>query len=80
MASTERASLIVLEVSVGVANMDVSTDDGVVSGKVVVQEITAVDRESQESREFLLLYDAEKVPDVADALRTAAERAASAET
>jgi hypothetical protein len=78
--ATERESLIVLEVSVGVASMDVSTDEGVVTGKVVVQEITGVERESQESREFLLLYDAEKVPDVADALRTAAERAVATDT
>jgi hypothetical protein len=46
---------------------------------VVVQEVVAAERTSQESRQFLLLYDAEKVPEVADALRAAAGRAVAAD-
>jgi hypothetical protein len=72
--------LFVLEVGVGIANMDASTDDGVVSTKVVVQEVTATDRESDEPRRLMLIYGAENVATVADQLRAAAERAMAEQT
>jgi hypothetical protein len=71
--------LFVTEVGVGIANMDVSTDDGVVTDRVVVQEVTASDRHSDTPRKLMLIYGAREVMAVADQLRAAAERAIAEE-
>lgn len=66
--------LFARRVDVGVGRYDISTEDLVVDAPVVVQDVTVVDDSGQEKR-FLLLYDPERVPQMADALREAAERA-----
>jgi hypothetical protein len=71
----ELEELFVRQVDVGVADMDVATDDGVVSTSVVVERATATDRESGQDRHLLLVYGANEVPALADALQAAAERA-----
>jgi hypothetical protein len=71
----EVEEMFVREVEVGVANLDASTDDGVVSTRVVVQRTTAADRKTGAEREFLLVYGAAEVAGVADALQKASERA-----
>lgn len=68
--------LFVHEVEVGVGNMDVSTEDGVVTTRVVVERAKAVDRGNGQERELLLIYGAGEAPAIADAIRAAAERAA----
>jgi hypothetical protein len=67
--------LFVEQVSVGVADMDLATDEDVISTRVVVQRATAADAKTGENRELLLVYGAEEVPAVADAMNKAAERA-----
>ena len=67
--------LFVEQVSVGVADMDLATEDDVISTKVVVQRATAADAKTGANRELLLVYGAEEVPAVADAMQKAAERA-----
>lgn len=71
----ELEQLFVRQVDVGVADIDVSTDDGVISTRVVVQRAKAADRTTGRDRELLLVYGAEEVPAVAEALRRASERA-----
>ncbi|GAA1796591.1 hypothetical protein HC028_19475 [Planosporangium flavigriseum] len=71
----ELEELFVRQVDVGVADMDVSTDQGVVTTTVVVERATATERESGEDRQLLLIYGAKEVPALADALRAASERA-----
>jgi hypothetical protein len=71
----ELQELFVTRVDVGIADMDVSTDEGVVSTRVVVERAQGTDRESGQDRELLLVYGASEVPALADALRSAAERA-----
>jgi hypothetical protein len=71
----ELEELFVRQVDVGVADMDVSTEDGVVTTSVVVERATATERESGQDRQLLLIYGAAEVPALADALRAAAERA-----
>jgi hypothetical protein len=61
-------------VDIGVGRMDISTKDLVIDAPVVVQDVTAIDDSGQERR-FILLYDPDRVPPMADALREAAERA-----
>jgi hypothetical protein len=75
MAEKEIERLFVVEVGVGIANMDLSTGEGVVSDRVVVQQVTASDGRSDETRELLLIYRAEAVDALAEELRTAAQRA-----
>jgi hypothetical protein len=72
----EVEELFAHEVEVGVADMDVSTDDDVVSTQVVAERAKAVDRGTGQERELLLIYGAAEAPAVADAIRAAAERAA----
>jgi hypothetical protein len=67
--------LFVEQVSVGIAEMDLATDEDVISTRVVVQRATAADAKTGENRELLLVYGAEEVPAVADAMSKAAERA-----
>ena len=67
--------LFVREVEVGVGNMDVSTDEGVTSTRVVVERAKAADRATGQERELLLVYGASEAPAIADAIRMAAERA-----
>ncbi len=76
----EIQELFVRNVEVGVANLDMSTDDGVVSTRVVVQRTTADERETGQERELLLVYDTDTVPALADVLRTASERASADQT
>jgi hypothetical protein len=66
--------LFARRVDIGVGRMDISTDDLVIDAPVVVQDVTAIDDNGQERR-FILVYDAERVSPMADALREAAERA-----
>jgi hypothetical protein len=73
----ELEELFVEQVSVGVADMDLATDDDVISTRVVVQRTTASDAKTGGNRELLLVYGADEVPAVADALHKAAERATS---
>lgn len=75
---TEPEQLLVHEVEVGVADMDTATDDGVISTRVVVERAKAVDRRSGQEREVLLVYGADDAPAIADAIRMAAQRAATA--
>jgi hypothetical protein len=67
--------LFVEQVSVGVADMDLATDEDVISTRVVVQRATAADAKTGQNRELLLVYGAEEVPAVAQAMSKAAERA-----
>jgi hypothetical protein len=72
----EIEELFVRQVDVGVADMDVSTEDGqVVSTQVVVERATVTERDSGQDQQLLLIYGAAEVPALADALRAAAERA-----
>jgi hypothetical protein len=73
----ELEELFVEQVSVGVADMDLATENDVISTRVVVQRTTASDAKTGEDRELLLVYGAEEVPAVADALHQAAERASA---
>jgi hypothetical protein len=66
--------LFVRRVDIGVANMDVSTEDGVVNARVVVQHINGTNDEGND-REVVLVYEPARLPDLADALRKAAEQA-----
>jgi hypothetical protein len=67
--------LLVREVEIGVANLDVDTDEGVVSTRAVVQRTRATDRDTGDDREVLLVYDADRVTVLADGLRKAHQRA-----
>jgi hypothetical protein len=71
----EVEELFVREIEVGVANLDTSTDEGVISTRAVVQRTTAHDPRTGQKRELLLVYDPAAIAQVADALRTASERA-----
>jgi hypothetical protein len=74
----EIEELFVRDVEIGIANMDVSTDDGVTSTRVVVERANVVDRKTGQDRHIVLVHDPAAVPTIADALRTAAERTAVA--
>jgi hypothetical protein len=71
----ELEELFVREVEVGIADMDLSTGDDVISTQVVVQHTTATERATGRDRELLLVYGAAEVAALADALRKASERA-----
>jgi hypothetical protein len=71
----ELEELFVREVEVGIADMDLSTGDDVISTQVVVQHTTATERTTGRDRELLLVYGAAEVAALADALRKASERA-----
>jgi hypothetical protein len=71
----ELEELFVRRVDVGVADVNLSTDEGVITTRMVVERATAADQKTGQDRELLLVYGAEEVPAVADALRMAAERA-----
>ena len=79
MVAKEFEELFVREVETGIGTMDVSTDDGVTSERVVTQRITGIDTRSAEERELLLIHGASDALTVAEQLRSAAERAAAAE-
>ena len=68
------------EVEVGLANLDVSTDEGTTSTPAVVQRTTVHDPETGQDRDLLLVYDPADVAAVSDALRTVSERASAAES
>ncbi|HEV7931745.1 MAG TPA: hypothetical protein VGP70_05415 [Actinomadura sp.] len=61
-------------VDVGVANMDVSTADGVINTRVVVQHVNGTDGEGND-RDVVLIFEPAGLPELADALRKAAEEA-----
>ena len=65
------------EIEVGVANLDRSTDDGVVSTRAVVQRTSATDPRTGQERQLLLVFDPGNIPQVADALGRASERASA---
>jgi hypothetical protein len=67
--------LLVREVEVGVANLDTATDEGVISTRAVVQRTTGYQPETGQERDLLLVYDPGNIPEVAEALRQASERA-----
>ncbi len=71
----ELEELFVRRVDVGIADVNMSTEDGIVSTRMVVERATAADQKTGQDRDLLLVYGAESVPAVADALRTAARRA-----
>jgi hypothetical protein len=71
----EIEELFVREVEVGVVNLDISTDEGTTSTRVVAQRITAHDRTTGQERELLLVYDPADVATVGETLRKASERA-----
>jgi hypothetical protein len=71
----EFEELFVRQVEVGIADMDLSTGDEVISTQVVVQRTTATERTTGLDRELLLVYGAAEVAALADALRKASERA-----
>jgi hypothetical protein len=71
----EIEELLVREVEVGVANLEVCTDEGTTSTQAVVQRTTAHESSTGQERELLLVYDAADVTAVAEALRQASERA-----
>jgi chemotaxis protein CheY-P-specific phosphatase CheC len=69
--------LFARQVDIGVATLDVPAEEGVISARVVVQEVDAVDRNTGQERRLLLVYEAKSVMAMADALRQAAEKATS---
>lgn len=71
----ELEELFVRQVDIGVADMDVSVDNEVVSTPVVIERATASDRRTGEERELLLVYGAAETKAVAEALRRASELA-----
>jgi len=77
--ANEIEELFVREVEVGLANVDVSTDEGTTSTPAVVQRTTAHDPETGQDRELLLVYDPADVAAVSDALRKMSERASAAQ-
>ncbi|MCW2685491.1 MAG: hypothetical protein JWR37_381 [Mycobacterium sp.] len=78
--ANELEELFVRQVDVGVADVDVSTEDEVISARVVVERATASDRRTGEERELLHVYGAAETAAVADALRRASELATSETT
>ena len=73
----EVEELLVREVEVGVANLDTATDEGVISTRAVIQRATAHEPRTGRERELLLVYDPANIPQVAEALRQASERASA---
>ncbi|MGC9668873.1 hypothetical protein ACNTMW_20230 [Planosporangium sp. 12N6] len=76
----ELQELFVRQVDVGIADMAVTTDDGVVTTQVVVERATAAERETGNERQLLLVYGAAEVPALADALKAAARQAMAHQT
>ncbi len=71
----EIEELFVRRVDVGIADMDASTDDGVLSTRVVVERATATDRRTGQDRELLLIFGAEEAGEVGEVLQKASARA-----
>src|SRR5258706_1324334 len=78
--AAELEELLARQVDIGVADMDVSTEDEVISTRVVVERATASDCCTGKDRELLLVYGAAESAAVADALRRASELATSNST
>lgn len=74
----ELEEFFVRQVDVGVADMELSTPDGVVTTRVVVERSRATERVTGRERQLLLIYGADEVTALADALRSAAARARTA--
>ncbi|MFF5205574.1 hypothetical protein [Streptosporangium sp. NPDC000396] len=73
--SVDLEELFVSQVDVGIATMDVPTEDGVISAHMVVQQVTATDRRTGQERQLMLIFSSRGVVTMADALREAAEKA-----
>jgi hypothetical protein len=71
----ELEELFVRRVDVGIADMDASTEDGVVSTRVVVERATATDRRTGQDRQLLLILGAEEAGLLGDVLQKASARA-----
>jgi hypothetical protein len=71
----EVEELFVRSVHVGVADVDVATEDGVISVRAVVQRAVAQDPRSGDERNLLLVYDPANITEIVEALRAASERA-----
>ena len=67
--------LFVTEIEVGVANLDRSPDEGDISTHAVCPADHPQEPGTGQARQLLLVYDSANIPQVADALRRASERA-----
>ena len=67
--------LFVHRVDVGVADVDLVTDDEVINLRAVVQWSVARDPKSGQERRVLMVYNPANVTAIIDALRAASERA-----
>jgi hypothetical protein len=76
----EVEELFVRRVDVGVATMDLATDDEVINVRAVVQRAVAHDIKNGKERELLLVYDPANITAVVDALRDASEQALADES
>jgi hypothetical protein len=71
----EVEELFMRSVDIGIADVDMATDEEVVNVRAVVQRAVAHDPSSGQERKLLLVYDPASVSAVVDALRAASERA-----
>lgn len=71
----EVEELFVRRVDVGVADVDLATEDEVISVRAVVQRAIAQDPRSGDERNLLLVYDPANITEIVEALRAASERA-----
>ncbi|MEV7965561.1 hypothetical protein AB0O34_06205 [Sphaerisporangium sp. NPDC088356] len=78
--AVEFAQILSREVVTGVATMDMSTEEGTISARMVVQDITGIDRETGQDRRLLIIFDPDGVEAMADALRQAAAKAKTPES
>ncbi|WP_432979398.1 hypothetical protein [Dactylosporangium sp. CA-233914] len=68
--------LLVRQVDIGVADMDISVDDQLTTTRVVVERAIATDRHGTRERDLLLIYGAAETRALAEALNRAADLAA----
>lgn len=73
----ERTELVVEQVDVGVGDLEASTDGGVRHERVVVEHVRGSEPASGQEREVLLVYRTDEVPNLAEQLRLAADRAST---
>ncbi|RCG22439.1 hypothetical protein DQ384_35610 [Sphaerisporangium album] len=78
--AVELTQILSREVVAGVATMDVPTEEGTISARMVVQDITGIDRETGQDRRLLIIFDPDGVEAMADALRQAAAKAKAPES
>ncbi|MFI5916110.1 hypothetical protein [Dactylosporangium sp. NPDC051541] len=65
--------LIVRQVDIGVAEMDIAVDDQLTTTRVVVERATATDRHGRKDRELILVYGLDGTRARAAALHRAAD-------